>query len=83
MANQHMSDLTEQRKIAERVLASGAATVAELANYWGLPRQTVQRWANGLDVAALRRSAVTAAIWQATRREAPAPTRDGKTLTEA
>ena len=62
MANQYQSELTEERKIAFRLLRSGQATVAELATHFGLARQTVQRWAGGIDVAGARAEAIAKAV---------------------
>lgn len=69
MANQYSSELTEQRAIAVKLLARGQATVAELAAHFGLARQTVQRWADGIDVAAARAGAVARAIDRASPRK--------------
>lgn len=54
MANQYSSELTEQRAVAVKLLSRGQVTVAEIAAHYGLARQTVQRWAVGIDVAAAR-----------------------------
>lgn len=58
MANQYQSEMGAQRKAAIAILAQGLATVAELARHWNLPRQTVARWARGIDVAGARERAV-------------------------
>ena len=65
MANQYQSELTEERKIAVKLLSRGLATVAELAAHFGLARQTVQRWAQGIDVAGARAEAIAQAVKRA------------------
>lgn len=67
MANQYQSELTKEHKIAVKVLSRGQATVAEVATHFGLARQTVQRWARGIDVAAVRAEAVARAVERAKR----------------
>jgi transposase-like protein len=62
MANQYSSELTEQRAIAVKLLSRGQATVQEIATHYGLARQTVQRWAAGIDVAAARQDFIKRAI---------------------
>lgn len=68
MANQYSSELTEQRAIAVKLLSRGQATVAELAAHFGLARQTVARWADGIDVAGSRAETVAKAVKRASRR---------------
>lgn len=68
MANQYSSELTEQRAIAVKLLSRGQATVAEIAAHYGLARQTVQRWAAGIDIAAARAECVAKAVKRASRR---------------
>lgn len=75
MANQYQSDLAAQRKVAVAVLRLGQATVAELANHWNLPRQTVARWAAGIDVAGARARAVSGAVVREGLRQAIKPRR--------
>jgi transposase len=67
MANQYSSELTEQRAIAEKLLRRGHATVSELAAHFGLARQTVQRWADGIDVSAARAAHVAHLVEKARR----------------
>jgi hypothetical protein len=62
MANQYMSDLNEQRKIATKLLSRGYCTVNEIAVHYGLARQTVAVWAKGIDVAAARKAFVARAV---------------------
>ena len=62
MANQYSSELTEQRAVAVKLLTRGQATVAEIAAHYGLARQTVQRWADGIDVAAARKVWIARAV---------------------
>lgn len=68
MANQYSSELTEQRAIAEKLLRRGQVSVSEIAAYFGLARQTVQRWAEGIDVAAARVAYVARTIDKSRRR---------------
>ncbi len=65
MANQYSSELTAQRAIAVTLLSRGQATVAEIASHYGLARQTVQRWADGIDVATARADCVARAVKRA------------------
>jgi transposase-like protein len=67
MANQYTSELTEQRAIAVKLLSRGQVTVAEIAAYYGLARQTVQVWARDIDVKAARKAFVAHAIEKATK----------------
>jgi DNA invertase Pin-like site-specific DNA recombinase len=67
MANQYSSELNEQRKIATKLLSRGQVTVAEIASYYGLARQTVQRWADGIDVAAVRKAWIGRKVDQASK----------------
>ena len=67
MANQYSSELTAQRAIAVKLLSRGQATVAEIATHYGLARQTVQRWADGIDVAEARAAWIARKIDQASR----------------
>lgn len=60
--NQYSSKLTEQRAVAVKLLARGYATVQEIATHYGLARQTVQRWASGIDVGAARQAFVARAV---------------------
>src|SRR6266567_452130 len=50
LGNQYRSDLIEQREIAEKLMTRGLVTAAEIANHFGLSRQTVAVWARGIDV---------------------------------
>jgi transposase-like protein len=61
MANQYTAEPPE-RAIAVKLLTKGLATVSELANHYGLARQTVQRWAEGIDVAAARKAWIARAV---------------------
>jgi len=67
MANQYSSELNEQRKVATKLLSRGQVTVAEIAGHYGLARQTVQRWADGIDVAAARKAWIGRKVDQAKR----------------
>ena len=69
MANQYQSELNEQRKVATKLLSRGQVTVAEIAAYYGLARQTVQRWVDtdGIDVAAARKAWIGRKVDQAKR----------------
>jgi transposase-like protein len=69
MANQYSSQLTEQRAIAEKLLRRGYATIAEIANHYGLPRQTVAVWAKGIDVAAARQAFIARAVQRVSPRK--------------
>ena len=62
VANQYSSELTEQRKVAVKLLTRGYCTVAEIAAHYGLARQTVAVWARGIDVAAARQAFVARAV---------------------
>jgi hypothetical protein len=62
MANQYTSELTEQRKVATKLLTRGYCTVQEIAAHYGLARQTVAVWAKGIDVAAARQAFVARAV---------------------
>jgi hypothetical protein len=61
MANQYTPEPPE-RAIAVKLLTKGLATVAELATHFGLARQTVQGWARGIDVAAMRKAFIVRTI---------------------
>jgi hypothetical protein len=65
MANQYSSELTEQRKVAVKLLSRGQVTVAEIAAYYGLARQTVAVWARGIDVATARQEWIANAVRKA------------------
>ena len=65
MANQYSSELTEQRKIAVKLLTRGQATVAEIGRHFGLSRQTVAVWARDIDVEAARREYLAKAFRRA------------------
>ena len=62
MANQYSSQMTEQRKVATKLLTRGYCTVQEIASHYGLARQTVAVWARGIDVAAARQAFVARAV---------------------
>lgn len=69
MANQYSSELTEQRVVAVKLLSRGQVTVAEIAAYYGLARQTVAVWARDIDVKAARREFVARAVRKASPRK--------------
>jgi transposase-like protein len=69
MANQYFSELLEKRIIAEKLLTQGLVTVAEIANHFGLSRQTVAVWARGIDVSLARREAIARAVQRVSRRK--------------
>lgn len=71
MSNQYSAKYAAERKAAEVVLRKGLATVNEVAQFYGLQRQTVAVWARGIDTAAARYARVEAAL----RAAAPAPSR--------
>jgi transposase len=62
MANQYFSELLEKRAIAEKLMTRGLVTAAEIANHFGLSRQTVAVWARGIDVSLARREAIARAV---------------------
>lgn len=68
MANQYQSDLNEQRKIATKLLSRGQVTVAEIAAYYGLARQTVAVWARDIDVSAARKAWIARKVEQSERK---------------
>lgn len=65
MANQYSQDYAAERAVAVRLLRRGEATVAEIANHFGLARQTVAVWARGIDVAKLRAGWIARKVEQA------------------
>ena len=67
MANQYTRE-PPQRAIAVKLLSRGQATVAEIAAHYGLARQTVQRWADGIDVAKARADCIARAVKRAAPR---------------
>ncbi len=67
MANQYKSELTEQRKVAVKLLSRGQVTVAEIAAHYGLARQTVAVWARGLDVAKARQEWIARQVQKASK----------------
>lgn len=68
MANQYSPEPPE-RAIAVKLLTRGQATVAEIAAHYGLARQTVQRWAEGIDVSGARAEFIARAIKRAVPRK--------------
>ena len=62
VANQYVSELNEQRKVATKLLTRGQVTVAEIAAYYGLARQTVAVWARDIDVKAARKEWIANAV---------------------
>jgi transposase-like protein len=69
MANQYSSELTEQRKIAVKLLTRGQATVAEIGRNFGLSRQTVAVWARNIDVESARQEYLAKAFRRASGRK--------------
>lgn len=69
MANQYSSELTEQRKVATKLLSRGYCTVSEIAAHYGLARQTVQVWARGIDISAARSAFIARAVRRASPRK--------------
>jgi transposase-like protein len=67
MANQYSSELIETRAIAVKLLSRGYAAVADIANHFGLARQTVQVWARDIDVAAARAAFIARAVNRASQ----------------
>lgn len=70
MANKYSSELLAERAVAVKLLSRGLVTVAEVAKYYGFPRQTIQRWIPDLNVTAARVATVAEIVERETASQA-------------